>query len=122
MMGLNYPDVFGNVLCQAANIWVGSKSDFTRAPNEDKDDFLYLIEEYVTRDPVDINIHMDMGRYEGKEGLYGFPTNFWVNRHMRDVLRLKNYKHKYVETNSAHDYLGWRDTLADGLIYLLGNQ
>ena len=63
-----------------------------------------------------------MGRYEGKEGLYGFPTNFWVNRLMRDVLRLKNYKHKYVETNSAHDHIGWSDTLADGLIYLIGRR
>jgi hypothetical protein len=42
------------------------------------------------------------------------------NRHLRDVLRAKGYDVFYHEFIGAHDYASWRETLADGLILLIG--
>jgi enterochelin esterase family protein len=43
-----------------------------------------------------------------------------VNRHLRDILRLKGYSVHYEEIAGAHDYLNVRGALADGLIALFG--
>ncbi|MGA8112473.1 MAG: alpha/beta hydrolase-fold protein [Actinocatenispora sp.] len=45
-----------------------------------------------------------------------------ANRRMRDVLAARGYPVDYVEHVGAHDYLWWRDTLADGLVSLLGRE
>ena len=121
-MGLEYPDFFGNVLCQSGSFWAG-KDFCTRAQSDDnKEELLYLIEKFVAREKVNIKIHMDVGRYEGKEGLFGMPIHYWANVHMRNILRSKNYQHKYIETNTDHSILGWRDNFVDGLIYLIGKE
>jgi enterochelin esterase-like enzyme len=42
-------------------------------------------------------------------------------RTLRDVLRAKGYQVHFQEFAGGHDYLGWRGTLADGLIALVGD-
>jgi hypothetical protein len=42
------------------------------------------------------------------------------NRQLRDVLRAKGYEVRYQEFAGDHDYINWRGTLADGLIWLFG--
>ena len=37
------------------------------------------------------------------------------------LLRTKGYEVHFQEFVGGHDYLGWRSTLADGLIALLGD-
>jgi len=39
---------------------------------------------------------------------------------MRDVLLNKGYSVAYENFPSGHDYLGWSETLATGLIALIG--
>jgi len=45
-----------------------------------------------------------------------------VNRHVRNILRLKGYQVHYAEFSGGHDYICWRGTLADGLIALIGTR
>lgn len=43
-----------------------------------------------------------------------------AGRRLRDALRAKGYDVDYRETNGGHDYLCWREELAEGLAVLLG--
>lgn len=43
-----------------------------------------------------------------------------VINNMRDVLSNKGYSVAYENFPSGHDYLGWGETLATGLIALIG--
>lgn len=121
-MGLEYSQFFGNVLCQSGSFSMKPVFDFSSFSDDNREGYQHLIEEYVVKDKVDINIYMMIGRYEGKEALFGTPSHYWSNIHMRDVLRLKKYKLRFVEDNINHFVFGWRDTLVEGLIYLLGSK
>lgn len=48
--------------------------------------------------------------------------NMDVINNMRDLLLSKGYKVHYEQFPSGHDYLGWSETLATGLIKLVGKQ
>lgn len=111
--GLNFPHVFGKILCQSGSFWAPS--------SHKKTDFLILIDQFVEKNKVDLDIYMSIGFYEGKEELFDVPTHFYSNYHMRNVLRLKGYNYKFEEVNGGHDYMNWRETIAHGLIFLIGN-
>ena len=83
------------------------------------DDFLNggswkLIDEFIERPPVKIRFWMEVSQFESPSKMLG------PNRQFRDVLRVKGYTLAYRELHYGHDYLHWRESLADGLIYLLG--
>jgi enterochelin esterase family protein len=59
---------------------------------------------------------MEVSPFEGSAKMLG------PNRQLRDVLRAKGYAVTYREFPYGHDYLHWRDSLADGLISLLGDR
>jgi enterochelin esterase family protein len=42
------------------------------------------------------------------------------NRHLRDILQLKGYRLRYVETPGNHEPVHWRRALPDALIATLG--
>lgn len=44
------------------------------------------------------------------------------NMIMKDVLLSKGYQVAYSEFKGGHDYLSWGETLAKGLVYLVGNK
>jgi len=119
-IGLRYPEIFGKVLCQSGSFWAGNKFVMGTPPNADTDNFEYLIGECMKIPRVNLDVYMDIGLYEEKESNFGMPSSFWTNRHMRDVLILKGANVLYKEIQGGHDYLMWGDTMADGLLFLIG--
>jgi enterochelin esterase family protein len=96
--GLRRPDLFGLVLSQSgAYMFV----DFACPA-------LFAVEERVP-----LRFYLDVGVYEGRQ--------VQANLHMRDVLVAKGYEVDYRNFPGGHDYFWWRETIADGLISLLGS-
>ena len=99
---LRRPDRFGLVLSQS-----GAYSRGT------------LPHEYATSDRLPIRFYLDAGALETSSAL-AFGPLLHANRHLRDVLLAKGYDVTYREFPGGHDYVWWRETIADGLIALLG--
>jgi enterochelin esterase-like enzyme len=95
--GLRRPDLFGLVLSQSGAYQL---AEF-RGPA------LFAVEEHVP-----LRFYMEVGSFEGRQ----IPANL----HMRDVLLAKGYQVDYQTFPGGHDYFWWRETIADGLISLLG--
>jgi len=117
-LGLKYPDKFGKILSQSGSYWAAERWD--QNSNPDFRIWQYLIREYVKREKLPLDFYIEIGLYEGKESLHGLPSHFFSNRHFRDVLLSKGYSVKYVEYVGGHNFICWRGSLADGLIYLIG--
>ena len=76
-------------------------------------------EEFVRADRLPVRLYLDAGR--SRPSPCGrFPSLLHANRHFRDVLLAKGYDVTYREFPGGHDYLWWRETIADGLVALLG--
>ena len=100
-VALRRPDVFGLVLSQSGAFQLGLPEEFARAER------------------VPVRFYLDAGRLETP--VFGdFASLLHANRHLRDVLIAKGYDVTYREFPGGHDYLWWRETIADGLIALLG--
>jgi enterochelin esterase family protein len=98
---LRRPDVFGLVLSQSGAFQRGLPEEFARAER------------------VRVRFYLDAGSLETV--VFGELTSLLhANRHLRDVLIAKGYDVTYREFAGGHDYLWWRETIADGLIALLG--
>jgi len=118
-MGLKYPDKFGKILSQSGAYWKPEKI----IPELDPYfwNWQYLIGEYVKKEKLPLEFYLEVGIYESREKLHGQPTLFFSNQHFRDVLLSKGYSVKYVEYAGGHDIICWRGSLADGLLYFIGN-
>jgi enterochelin esterase family protein len=99
---LRRPDCFGLVLSHSAAYPRGA-----------------LPHEFATRDRLPIRFYLDAGILETIPWEQFAPL-LHSNRHMRDVLVAKGYDVTYREFPGGHDYVWWRETIADGLIALLG--
>ncbi|MFI5272712.1 MAG: enterochelin esterase [Ktedonobacterales bacterium] len=110
---LRHPDTFGNVLSQSGSFWWRPEGD---AEHE------WLARQYVATPRRALRFYLEVGLLETHTTPGAGPTQLLANRHLRDVLRAKGYRVTYNEFNGGHDYLGWRRTLADGLIALAGTQ
>jgi len=73
-----------------------------------------IIESYKQSPQKNIQFYIDVGLYD--LGLAAVGTN----RQLRDVLELKGYQVEYYEYKGGHSHLGWRHTIANALIALLG--
>jgi enterochelin esterase-like enzyme len=127
-IGLKYPNKFGKILSQSGPYWVPEVDDTRRGDlvkmlkiDPHIQNWHYIIGEYVKREKLNLDFYMEVGVYEGRDVIYGGPSIYFSNHHFRDVLVSKGYTVKYVEFIGGHDYNCWRGTLADGLMYLIGN-
>jgi enterochelin esterase family protein len=95
--GLRRPDLFGLVLSQSGAYQF---LDFGGPAR------------FAVEDRVPLRFYLDAGVFERMQ------VN--ANLHMRDVLLAKGYDVDYRTFRGGHDYFWWRETIADGLISLLG--
>jgi enterochelin esterase family protein len=75
-----------------------------------------LVLNYKSSAKRDIQFYLDVGLYDLGLGAVG------TNRQLRDVLELKGYQVDYYQYKGGHSHLGWRHTVANGLISLLGKE
>jgi len=106
-LGLNYSEIFGNVLSQSGYFWYNSE-DY--APNED----CWMSKKFKEVNRLPLKFYLDMGVLETKYKIID------PNINLRDTLISKGYKVDLQWFDGGHDYLSWGETLAHGLISLIG--
>ncbi len=117
-----HPETFGNVLSQSGSYWWSPRGDPAHPEKtEEGAESGWLPRLYMESEKLDVRFYLDAGLFE--VDLSGSGGSILVpNRAMRDLLRAKGYEVHYQEFTGGHDYLSWHETLADGLLALLGNQ
>jgi len=100
--GARRPDLFGLVLSQSGAFQRG------------------LPEEFARTDRLPLRFALDVGVLETTP-FERFAALYHANLHLRDVLVAKGYDVSFREFPGGHDYLWWRETIADGLITLLAS-
>ncbi len=107
------PDTFRNVLSQSGSYW------WKPAVEEHGEDaeLNHLAIQFAQHKKLPIRFYLDAGLreidLEGNGHMILLP-----NRTLKNVLIAKGYDIHYQEFSGGHDYLSWRGTLADGLIFL----
>ncbi|MBU3144284.1 alpha/beta hydrolase-fold protein [Clostridium sp. CF012] len=107
-LGLNYPEVFGNVLSQSGYYYY--KPEWISTTNED----CWMSTKFKGINKLPLKFYLDVGVFETKDIMID------TNINLRDTLIAKGYHVDFQCFNSAHDYLFWGETLAYGLISLIG--
>lgn len=112
--GYRHSDVFGNVLSLSGTFsyfpgWNLDTTDFGVNTN-------WVAQQFSSAPKLPIRFFLSVGRFEGGP----VWSLLRENRRLRDVLLAKGYQVRYWEYSGNHDALTWRDSLADGLIDLLG--
>ncbi len=115
--GLWHPEAFGNVLAQsgAFHRTPPSGSDTTDASSEPN----WVARQFISSPRKPLRFYLDAGSAEFN-ATGGADSILFCTRTLRDVLRAKGYEVHFQEFAGGHDYLGWRGTLADGLMALMG--
>jgi len=100
--GFRHPEVFGAVLSQSGSFWWKPDGD-----NKGE----WLTRQFEASPKLSVRFYLDVGLMEPPDMVTG-------NRRMRDALRAKGYQIFYREFNGGHEYVNWRGTFADGLLFL----
>lgn len=105
--GLKYSGIFGNILSQSGSYWY--------KPQEyDNHNVLWINNEFNKRGKIPLNFYINVGAIEPKVSMKDTNKNF------AHYLIDHGYNVKFEEFGSGHDHIYWGETLADGLIYLIG--
>lgn len=103
---LTHHEKFGKVL--------GQSGGFAWKPEGEDDGG--IIREFAKSPKLPIDFYLDIGTFELKWPFVSDAINGMI-----DVLYSKKYNLKYNIFTGGHVHTDWQDTLADGLIYLIGN-
>ncbi|MFX0021985.1 MAG: alpha/beta hydrolase [Candidatus Hermodarchaeota archaeon] len=129
-IAFKHPEIFGNVLSMsgAYNWYPGQKQwlsmindikniDKWWTEEEEKEEE-WLVHQFARNKRLPLKFYVDVGILEvNKKEPIDLLTS---NRHFRNVLNTKGYPVSYVEFLGGHDFVCWRGSIADGLIYLIG--
>ena len=107
-IGLKHSNIFGNILSQSGSYWY-KPEDSSEASNS-----CWLCSKYSTTERLPLKFYLNIGVLEEEDTMIG------TNRMLRDLLISKGYDVTYEEFKGGHDYLCWGETLAKGLISLIG--
>lgn len=107
-LGLKHSEVFGNVLSQSGSYWYKPEDYDGYEPD------CWISTKFKAIDKLPLKFYLNVGVLEHKEGMIG------TNNILKDVLIGKGYDVYFEYFNSGHDYLSWGETLANGLISLIG--
>jgi enterochelin esterase family protein len=95
--------VFGLVLSQSGSFQRGLPAEFASAER------------------LPLRFSLDVGALETAP-FERFASLYHANLHFRDVLTAKGYDVELRVFPGGHDYFWWRETVADGLVALLGSR
>ena len=118
---MKYPKDFQNVLSQSGSFWWTPDYDALKIqptlgsigePNK-------IASRFVELPKLPLRFYMDAGNFELDMSSRG-GSILVPNRQLRDILKSKGYEVHWQEFIGGHDYMSWRGTLSDGLIFLVG--
>lgn len=110
-VALKHSGIFGNVLSQSGSYWWQSPDKAGQLRQN------YMVSLVLQQPRLPLRFYLDAGT--GEIGVAGNARSILeANRHLRDVLLAKGYEVNYQEFVGGHDFLSWRGTFADGLIWL----
>jgi enterochelin esterase family protein len=103
------PDVFGNAISQSGSFGWGAESGL-----EDE----WLTNRIEEAGPPPVRFWLTIGTLEDGARPGGGPSGLRSNRRLRDVLTAKGCEVVYSEYAGGHDYVCWRGSLADALVWI----
>jgi len=84
----------------------------------------YLSQYIASKKTEKSNVYIECGKMENHsefQRFFGGTSNLLTNRHFRNILLAKGYKHHYHEYNGGHDFIQWVNSLERGLLYFYGS-
>lgn len=105
--GLRLNDIFGNVISQSGSYWY-------KRYGYDNDDILWINNLFNEKGKLPLKFYINVGAIEPQISMKDTNISFKNN------LLSHGYDVKFEEFGSGHDHLYWGETLANGLIYLIG--
>ncbi len=112
---MRHPEVIGNVLSQSGSYWFYESWTMTALENIFGDSG-WLTGQFASLPKLPLRFFIEVGKLE-----QGLAINMVLeNRRLRDTLLAKGYSVVYSEYNGGHDVLYWRNSVADGLMALIG--
>jgi len=117
--GLRHPETFGNILSQSGSFhWTPPNSN-NSSSSESASETNWVARQFIASPKLPLRFYLEAGSDE-----IDFTGNdnsiLPATRNLRDVLLAKGYEVQFQEFAGGHDYLSWRGTLADSLIFLMG--
>lgn len=125
-LGFRHPGRFGRVLSLSGSYWWSPERPPGRLAGalDDSSEGEWLTRQYASAPRSEasaaVRFFISAGLLERSAPADG-PGILETNRHLRDVLRARGQVLHYREFAGGHDYIHWRNELADGLMALLGD-
>lgn len=112
-LGLTHSETFGNVLSQSGSYWYDPEGLYMKDPDSFKNN-CWMPNQFNSVSKLPLKFYLNVGTFENEDQMIN------TNKKLRDVLISKGYDVTFEEFQSGHDYLCWGETLANGLIALIG--